>query len=205
MRDRGADRPSPPESEPQDLVRSARPESAEALQRRLARLPDGHPSSLRWREAAGGIAPTVAKRALSELSSPVTERVDDTAARSAWDASAVRSNADRPMPDTIRLTEDRIRHILDGDQFGGGHRHGAGHPGKTEFPARWSDAACQAYIADVARAPDRTPLWQPNHRWLADGVRDGVDIKVVVNHDGRIWTAWPEPGGVGVVRNPEET
>ncbi len=97
-----------------------------------------------------------------------------------------------------------MRHTLDGDQWGGGHRHGTGHPGKTEFPERWSDEACQAHVADVASTPDETPVWQPNHRWLVHGVRDGVEVMVVVNHDGRIWTAWPEPGGPGVVRNPEE-
>ena len=27
----------------------------------------------------------------------------------------------------------------------------------------------------------------------------------VIQPDGRIWSAWPDPGGPGVVRNPRET
>jgi hypothetical protein len=202
VRDLAADKPKTPE--PGDLVASAAPESTEVLRRRLARLPDGHPSSPRWREEPRGKAAAEAQRGPSEVSSPAAEWVEGKVARAPWEASGVAGNTDRPAPDTIRLTEDRTRHILDGDQWGGGHRHGAGHPGKTEFPSRWSDEACQEYIAHVAREPDDTPFWQPNHRWLVHGLRDGVDVKVVVNHDGRIWTAWPEPGGPGVVRNPEE-
>lgn len=54
---------------------------------------------------------------------------------------------------------------------------------------------------DVAAAPDDPPVWQPNRRWRAHGVRDDVDVTVIVNHDGRVWTAWPE-SGPGIVRNP---
>jgi hypothetical protein len=34
------------------------------------------------------------------------------------------------------------------------------------------------------------------------GERDGVRITAVVQPDGRVWTAYPEPGGAGVVTNP---
>jgi hypothetical protein len=202
VRDFAADKAQTPETE--DLSTSARPQSSEVLRGQLARLPDSHPSSPGWREVDGSVAAALGHRRPSELTILAAGREDRKSALSPWDASGVSVNADRPAPETIRLTEDRMRHILDGDQWGGGHRHGAGHSGKTEFPSRWSDMACLTYIADVAREPDDTPIWQPNHRWLAHGVRDGVDVKVVVNHDGRIWTAWPEPGGPGVVRNPEE-
>jgi hypothetical protein len=56
-------------------------------------------------------------------------------------------------------------------------------------------------VVDVARNPDSAEL-QDNGRWLAVGERDGVEVKVVVQPDGRIWTAWPEPGGRGVIQNP---
>jgi hypothetical protein len=45
--------------------------------------------------------------------------------------------------------------------------------------------------------------WQPNGSWRVFGDRDGVRVYAVVRPDGRIWTAWPEPGGKGVVQNPE--
>jgi hypothetical protein len=38
-----------------------------------------------------------------------------------------------------RVSPDAKIHILDGDRQGGGHRHGTGQPGKSEFPPDWSD------------------------------------------------------------------
>jgi hypothetical protein len=32
-----------------------------------------------------------------------------------------------------------------------------------------------------------------------------VGINVVIQPDGRIWSAWPDAGSPGVVRNPRET
>jgi hypothetical protein len=98
-------------------------------------------------------------------------------------------------------------HILDGDADGsGGHRHGTGRPGKTEFPASWDDTKITDTVLDVARRPDRPPVHQHwNGRWVARGVRDDVDVVVVIAGDGRIWTCWPLPGGPGVVKNPKET
>jgi hypothetical protein len=31
-----------------------------------------------------------------------------------------------------------------------------------------------------------------------------VAITAIVHPDGRIWTAWPEEGSPGVIRNPKE-
>jgi Bacterial EndoU nuclease len=107
-------------------------------------------------------------------------------------------------PDSIRLPPERVRHILDGDRWGGGHRHGTGRPGKAEFPASWDDEQTIGHIMDVARHPDTRPVWQPNHRWRLRGERDAVDVTVIVKPDGGIWAAWPEEGGPGVVRNPSE-
>jgi hypothetical protein len=53
----------------------------------------------------------------------------------------------------VRVSEDRRRHILDGDANGGGHRHGTGSPGKTEFPAAWDDNRVIAEIESVANDP----------------------------------------------------
>jgi hypothetical protein len=102
------------------------------------------------------------------------------------------------------LLAERAAHILDGDRWGGGHRHGTGRPEKTEFPADWDDERVIGQIVNVARFPDDRPVLQANHRWRISGERDGVAITVVVHPDGRIWAAWPEEGSPGVIRNPRE-
>jgi hypothetical protein len=56
--------------------------------------------------------------------------------RSGWDTV---DSGQRPPLDAIRITPERIVHVLEGDSTGGGHRHGTGKPGKTEFPAGWND------------------------------------------------------------------
>jgi hypothetical protein len=115
--------------------------------------------------------------------------------------------ADRPPVETIHVSPDRAKHVLDGDADGsGGHRHGTGNPGKTEFPATWDDEKIINALVDVARRPDHPPRQQEwNHRWVARGTRDDVEVVVVIAPDGRIWTGWPTPGGPGVVKNPKES
>jgi hypothetical protein len=127
---------------------------------------------------------------------------DDTRQdRSGWDTV---DPGRRPSLDALRVTPERTGHILDGDATGrGGHRHGVGNPGKTEFPASWDDKKIMDNVVDVARRPDQTPIYQAwNSRWLARGTRDDVEVVVVIAGDGRIWSGWPRPGGPGVVRNP---
>jgi hypothetical protein len=123
--------------------------------------------------------------------------------RSGWDEVAAE---DRPRLDAVRVTPERTAHILDGDGKGGGHRHGTGQPGKTEFPATWDDQkVIDTLLLDVARRPDSQPVHQHwNDRWVCGGTRDGIEVSVVVLRTGEIWTAWPEQGGPGVIRNPPE-
>jgi Bacterial EndoU nuclease len=126
------------------------------------------------------------------------------AERSGWDAVDA---GDRPPPDRIRVSPERAAHILDGDPTGngGGHRHGTGRPGKTEFPASWDDQKVLDAVLDVARRPDGPPVNQDrNNRWLCTGMRDRVEASVIVLPDGEVWTAWPEEGSPGVVRNPRK-
>lgn len=130
---------------------------------------------------------------------PGTERHTRT---STWDAVATEN---RPQPDSIQVSSERADHILDGDHWGGGHRHGTGRPGKTEFPAHWDDEKVIDRIIDVARFPDSPPVLQANQRWRAQGERDGVAMTVIVRPDGRIWTAWPDEGSQGVIRNPRRS
>lgn len=122
----------------------------------------------------------------------------DTSPQSAWD------NADelaRPPVEALRMPPERAIHILDGDATGGGHRYGTGRPGKTEFPAGWDEDKIAGSILSVARSPDSVIL-QRNGRWKAEGVRDDVMLAVVIMADGRIWTAYPQPGSPGVRQNP---
>jgi len=123
--------------------------------------------------------------------------------RSGWDSVDA---ADRPKVEDINVTPERSTHILDGDADGsGGHRHGTGIPGKTEFPASWHDKKIIDTVVDVACRPDLPPKHQEwNDRWVARGTRDDVEVVVVVARDGRIWTSWPTPDSPGVVKNPKE-
>jgi hypothetical protein len=122
---------------------------------------------------------------------------------SGWDSIDAENRA---TLDALRVTPERLTHILDGDSTGGGHRHGTGKPGKTEFPADWDDGKIAGILVDVARRPDLAPGHQEwNDRWVARGTRDDVEIVVVITRDGRIWSGWPLPGGPGVVKNPEGT
>jgi hypothetical protein len=125
--------------------------------------------------------------------------------RSAWDVEVVGGHPERPPPDSLHVAPERARHILDGDRWGGGHRHGTGRPGKTEFPSGWGDEKIIGHVMGVARNPDEPPVFQANRRWRVHGQRDGVGINVIVQPDGRIWSAWPDAGSPGVVKNPRET
>lgn len=123
--------------------------------------------------------------------------------RSGWEAV---DGEKRPPLDSLQVSPERAKHILDGDSHGGGHRHGTGRPGKTEFPASWSDDKITDALLDVARWPDQQPKrqeWKSN--WVARGTRDDVEVVAVIADDGQIWSGWPKAGGPGVVKNPEET
>jgi hypothetical protein len=122
---------------------------------------------------------------------------------SGWDDPSIADHPHRPDRDSIRITPERAVHILDGDE-GGGHRHGKGVEGNTEFPEGWDDPKILQNVADVAQNPDKAPFFQGNGRWRAEGVRDGVHITVIVEPDGTIITAYPREGDPGVVYNPKE-
>jgi hypothetical protein len=107
--------------------------------------------------------------------------------------------------DASRLAPNRITHILDGDESGGGHRYGVERPEKFRhdtFPADWSDEkiveAAQRVVGDpnstwtnsAGRPVDGT-LFNENdkpRRFLVDGRYDGQPIRVVV-----------EPAGEGII------
>jgi len=139
-------------------------------------------------------------RTRAEYGEVLRAAVDGTG-RGGWEGIDA---ADRPPADGIRVSPERATHILDGEpDGGGGHRHGTGRSGKTEFPAGWNDEKVMDNALDVARRPDCTPTLQHrNNRWICTGTREDVEVSVIVLRSGEVWTSWPEEGGPGVVRNP---
>lgn len=82
-----------------------------------------------------------------------------------------------------KISPERRTHIVDGDDTGGGHRHGAGR-GTTEFAPDWSDDKIIDELESVTNDPASTRSVQPNGRTRVEGTRDGVDIRVIVDPDG---------------------
>ncbi|WP_306796562.1 EndoU domain-containing protein [Nocardia sp. XZ_19_369] len=102
-----------------------------------------------------------------------------------------------PPGDKIKITPDRINHVVNGDATGGGHgfKETGGEPGKTVFPKGWNEARIAQEATSVAKSPDSIPdKPQPNGRYKVEGTRDGVKIVAIVNSDGTIRTAWPVSG-----------
>ncbi|MGW3470442.1 EndoU domain-containing protein [Saccharopolyspora sp. NPDC000995] len=116
--------------------------------------------------------------------------------RTAWD------NVEGEKPNLADISaESRRRYILDGNgRGGGGHFAGTGLPNKTEFPETWDDDKVIRLIEDVAKNPDSPPVLQDNGLWKAEGTRDGVDVRVIVDKTGRVVTGHPT-GGDGVIHN----
>lgn len=71
------------------------------------------------------------------------------------------------------------------ESFGGGHRHGTESPGKSESPASWSDGRFIHDTSDVATDPDLewVPQGKTGTTFIANGMRDGVAIRVVIRND----------------------
>lgn len=91
-------------------------------------------------------------------------------------------------------------HILEGDRTGGGHRPGRGIPGKSEFPPGWSDDRIIEAIEAVANDPSAARRVEADGRTVVTGRRDGVDLRVVLERDGRsIVTGYP----TSTPRNPQ--
>ena len=127
------------------------------------------------------------------------------------DAPDAPNRPNGPDVDFVDLTTPEVRrHILDGEvrpdgTFSGGHRPGTGHPGKTEFPADWSDDRIIHAVSDIATDPNARVIEpgnpsNPRSTRVVEGVRDGVVIRVFIR-DGQIRTGFPR-SGPGVVTNP---
>lgn len=108
-----------------------------------------------------------------------------------------------PAPQNARqppaLTVQAARHMLYGDQSGGGHLHGIGKPCKSEFPAGWDASEIVAYVEGIAANGNLDWKRQDNGYFVAEHSVNGTRVRVVLNHDrAGIVTAYP----VGVKRNP---
>lgn len=71
----------------------------------------------------------------------------------------------------------------------------SGLPGKGFFPRHWCDKKTLHYISDIATDPNSPwiPAKNGGLRVFAQGVRDNVKIKVVMNDKEGILTAYPIP------------
>jgi RHS repeat-associated protein len=114
-------------------------------------------------------------------------------------------NSDSSNDVQPNLVDDKgATHILDGDgpDKGGGHRAGTGKPGKSEFPAGWTDEKILGEVSDVATSPDSTHTIGNGGRTISTGTRGGIDITTVTEpvgpKGGRIVTGFP----TNVPRNP---
>ena len=107
------------------------------------------------------------------------------------------------------ITPERAKHILEGDRSrnSGGHRHGTGLPGKTEFPEHWTDQDIIDGIEDIylnGEIDEDLPDLEGGSGFI--GEHRGIRIEVVVDEDGQVVTGYPSPGqeDKGVVENPPE-
>lgn len=114
---------------------------------------------------------------------------------SAWD----RLRGNHPTPDAVHITPAKITRILDGDHDGGGHAAGTGLPGTSEFPPGWSRDKILTEARSIARDPGSVTRTRED-RWLVQGMRDRVLIRVIVENDGSVVTAVPLKGP-GVQQN----
>lgn len=98
------------------------------------------------------------------------------------------------------LTQQRLRHITDGDARGGGHLHGTGAPCKSEFPANWTRDKIARDIPLLAANDNLEWKESRNGYVTADSMTvDGLKVRIVVDpKDNEIITAYP----TNVKRNP---
>lgn len=115
-----------------------------------------------------------------------------------WDDRQPNESDPRKNMPNLGDTSQRRGHILDGDKndpTSGGHRYGTGRRGKTEFPKHWDDNDIMDAVSDVAKNPDSKPLPRPSGAgYEVSGFRGGVEIRVILNADGTVWSAHPLPG-----------
>ncbi|RZJ72344.1 MAG: hypothetical protein EOO45_11035, partial [Flavobacterium sp.] len=111
-------------------------------------------------------------------------------------------------------SKERRNHILIGEGIDSGGHMFPGKAGKSVFPEQWSADKIMHEVSDIATDPSVVWVNQKGvqgalftkkgdaARWVTDTVRDGVEIRVVIEPAGAgIITAFPR-SGPGVIFNP---
>ena len=68
-----------------------------------------------------------------------------------------------------------------------------GLPGKTLFPREWGENKIMHHISDVATDPHIPYVPAGGSRVMAQGVRENVKIRVIIDRSGEIVTGHPVP------------
>ncbi len=96
------------------------------------------------------------------------------------------------------ISPERARHILQGDQNGGGHKYGANKPCKSEFPQDWDDVKIIKTIDKIAANDNLNWKQQDNGYYVAETMEGTLKIRVVLDRErDDVVTAYP----VNVRRN----
>lgn len=102
-------------------------------------------------------------------------------------------------PEEVRIDDRARTHILYGDSRGGGHRHGAGRPCKSEFPQSWQDDDIIGTVRSMAANDNLGWRKQDNGYYVAEAYERDVKVRVVLDRErDDVVTAYP----VNVPRNP---
>ena len=101
--------------------------------------------------------------------------------------------------DSIIITTRAQKHILQGDDHGGGHLYGTGKPCKSEFPEEWDSVIILSTIKKVAANDNVDWKQQINGYYIGEQSVNGVRVRVVLDNDKEsVVTAYP----VNLPRNP---
>lgn len=116
-----------------------------------------------------------------------------------WQSEPQNSQSVQTKPKNIILTEHARAHILDGDERGGGHRHGTGRPCKSEFPKSWNDEEIIETIKSLAANDNIEWHQEDNGYYVTENMKDELKIRIVLGRaQQKIITAYP----INVRRNP---
>ncbi|MGB0719108.1 MAG: EndoU domain-containing protein [Bdellovibrionales bacterium] len=108
-------------------------------------------------------------------------------------------NAQADINAGVVLTQDRIDHILYGNESGGGHKHGVGTPCKSEFPADWDDDKIIAVVKTIAANDNADWRQEANGYYVTEAMEGETQVRVVIDGEKqRVITSYP----VNVARNP---
>ena len=180
------------------------PGSVELINRQIALLVGGITPEEIIRGGAGYLGAKDKEVAFALLGNPGLQEIfRKLGAKTVGEAVVVAKGGPSSAEFINLASRQRTLHILLGDASGGGHLW-PGAPGKTAFPSSWSSEDVMHYVSDLATDPKAT--WtqlsgKPGAqfttkgnpvRWAVEGVRDGVNVRVIVEPFGEgIITAYP--------------